>query len=399
MLTFSVAFAARYVARIWERGSERGSKLKFNTVRLVPDDYWQSLGLDPPAADTPPARELAIRWATLLSLQLERELAGRRGVQTSTTTPAGMEISLEETIEWYVAKNPNDGAPLTLAKYRDCGKRLVAFFGPHRRLSTLTKQDATDYRNAGQLRGLRNRTIKNDLVFLKQISVESYGNRASTGMHQIGLLKLPTIKRQKSQRQPLSIDELRAIRRVKLERDGDRVVRMILAAAVTGLRKTALLHLEEKWIDRTKREIRIPGRAMKGGENRWGDDDFVVPLCRWALELIPVPPKGTRWNFASRRTGKPNGQVDRSLWRIAELAGIRYFSLQELRQTFLTLLDENGVEEPIREELVGHAPRSVSEISYIRRRPQVLRDAVELFDTAVRPRIESEGGTVVKIRA
>jgi integrase len=231
-------------------------------------------------------------------------------------------------------------------------------------------------------------------------------------MRDYRFLKMPKIAKQKSRKRPLTIAELRRITPVRLPRDGDRIVRMVLVAAVTGLRRDILLNLEESWIDRRNALLCVPGQAMKGGEDRWGDEDFEVPLCKWALELIPKPPSRlAKFCFANPKNGQPNKQIDRSLWKIAAaMDGCkksegacaaarhehRWFCLQELRMTFLTLLDKAGVEFAVREYLVGHAPTGVSEESYIRRHIEVLRAAVAKMDD-LRGEIEaSTGGNVVR---
>ncbi len=429
-----------YVVRFWDRESiqaharwkrrrddaaaaatsfEEASPAVFDKRVMVPANYWRELGLEVPRSESDRALHLAIAWAT----QQRNDLAIRA---TSTPRPApgaplppsvraaatrGGEFDLATTVEWYIDRNPNDGTALTLLKYRDHAQRLIAFFGASRLLSTITRVDAELYRNTLRERDVRNRTIKGDLTFLKQIAYDSYEHRQTTLMAVLQLLKLPRVKKQKSLKRPLTIEELRRIVGVRLERDGDRVIGIIIRAFTTGLRKWPLLNLEESWTDRVAGLQRIPGWAMKGGEDRWEDDDFEVPICQWAIDVTPRPRTGSKWNFANR-DGRPNKQLDRSLYEIARKAEgcdaatieacaeanheHRWFCLQELRMTFLTLLDAAGVEEPVREILVGHRPKSVSEESYIRRDVETLRKAVACMDD-LRAEIEGKAGTVVRL--
>jgi integrase len=168
---------------------------------------------------------------------------------------------------------------------------------------------------------------------------------------------------------------------------------MCLYAAVTGLRKFPLLNLEHAWVDGTRLRQKIPGWAMKGGEDRWGDDDFTTPLCRWAAELAAG--RG-RWVFPNPKTRRPNGQVDRSLWRIAAAAGIPRFSLHDLRNTFASILADRGVHEQVIAVLMGHAAASVTR-DYIKRQPTALSDAVAIFD-AIRYEIAKAPANVARFR-
>jgi len=371
---------------------------------MVPAEYWKACGHGVPRTPSDRALHLAIEWAAKRRDELARGATIQREPRAASPSPAiqaaaarGGEFDLETTIRWYIERNPNAGEAATIAKYRDCGNRLVAYFGAARLLSTITRVDAEAYRNAHERR-LRNRTILGDLVFLKQLATDSYEQRQVTGMKVLNLLKLPRVKKQKGRKMPLSIDELRRIVSVRLDRDGDRIIAIIIRAFTTGLRKWPLLNLEEAWTNRVNATQRIPGWAMKGGEDRWEDDDFEVPLCRWAIEVTPPPPEGSKWNFVNPKSGRPNKQLDRSLYEIARRAGVRRFCLQELRMTFLTLLDAAGVEEPVREILVGHRPRSVSEQAYIRRHPEILRKAVAYFDE-LREELEGSPGKVVRMVA
>jgi integrase len=288
--------------------------------------------------------------------------------------------------------------------YRDCAKRLVAFFDPRRLPETISEDDAVGYRNAMQARPesaggpLRNASIKGDLVYLKQVLLYAYQNRRSTGMAEIQLLTLPRIKRQKSLVHALGAEELAAIAKARLQRDKERTVTICLIAAVTGLRKWPLLHFERGWFDAKAQAIRVPGWAMKGGENRWGDEEFEVPVCAWAAELLGQSAERSRskWLFPNRRTGRPNGQLDRSLVRIAAAASIPAFSLKCLRNTFASLLANAGVHEQVIGVLMGHAASTVTR-DYIKRQPNALREAVAKLDE-LRSKIAAQPENVARFR-
>jgi len=397
-----------FVVRFWDpatlrKGAARGSRV--DTRRVVPELYWRELGHETPRAyvagekKSEKLRDLAIAWATQECARIEARVRIRRG----EALERGRELGLEAALDWYIAKNPNDGTAATIYKYKQMKARLVGHFGATRLPSTIGADAVIEYRNAMQkLKApLRNRTIKNDAVFLKQALTYMYEQRDShdnpCNVRELRLLKFPRrwITKQKSRRRALSEEDLASIIRVRLPRDKDRIIRILIYAFTAGLRRWPLLHLERTWIDATKGTQRIPGWAMKGGENRWGDEDFEVPICRWAIEAATPSSRHAKWTWPNPITGKPNTQIDRSIRTVARLAKVDVFSLQDLRKTFASILSNAGVHELEIAILQGHASSSVTR-EYITKHPDALRKAVAHMD-ALRTRLEKTPENVVRI--
>jgi integrase len=364
-VNFRVFFDGRYQSRFWD------PKTGFDTQRIVPARYWRQLGHAVPTTETQKWLQLAIAWATKEAERIE-----------GTDPRAPEKMNLERLIEWYIQANPNGVGPKTIAKYEDHKARLVQHFGATAMPEKIGKDDAAAYRTAMQQREppLRHTTIKRDLVFLRQAIVEGHQSQEKTGVARIRLFKLPRVTKQKSLIQPLTTEELKKVLASISEacpRDGDRMYRIIVRAFTTGIRRWPLLHMENAWTDVANMRQRIPGWAMKGGENRWEDDDFEVPICAWAAE-VSTPNRRSRFTYA-KRNGVPSNQIDTSLHRIADKAGVRRFSLHALRDTFASLLGDNGVHDQIVQILLGHAAATVTR-DYMKNQPNALKNAVAKID-------------------
>lgn len=349
-----------------------------DTWRKVPADQFAQAGVPDFA---PSVRGEAVAWAWA-SAERERIEHGRSDEPT-------IKLRLHELLRWYIAKNPNDGKESTIAKYEDCQKRLNAHFKHDTLPERVDEDSAVDYRNAQQARGVRNRTIKGDLIFLKQVIVYGHQHNEKTGVDRVRLWKLPRITKQRALLQALTVDEVRLVLKAVTDacpRDGDRLRRILIYAITTGCRRDPLLRFQVAWCDRATRWQRIPGSAMKGGEHRWGEEDFEVPVCSWAAEVATPTDSSDLYMWPNPRTKKPNNQLDRSLWAIADKAGVRRFSLHELRKTFSSILADNGVHEQIIAVLMGHAASNVTR-EYIVKQPSALREAVSVFDR-LRPYLE-----------
>jgi integrase len=373
-VNFRVEFKdGRYQARFWD------PRTGFDTLRLLPARHWRQLGHDAPKTDTSKWMQLAIVWAAKEAEKIEG------------ADPAAPEkMGLKRLIEWYVATNPNGVGPMTIAKYEDHAARLVGHFGAKTHPEKIGKGEAAAYRTAMLQREdpLRHTTIKRDLVFLRQVIVEGHQAREKTGVDRIRLFKLPRIGKQKSLIQPLTIEEMKKVLaeiHAACPRDGDRIYRIIVRALTTGLRRWPLLHMENSWTDVANLRQKIPGWAMKGGENRWGDHDFEVPICAWAAEVSTPNPR-SRYTWANPRSGRPNAQLDRSLQKIADKAGVRRFGLHALRDTFASLLGDNGVHDQLVQILLGHAAATVTR-DYMKNQPNALKEAVAKID-ALREHLE-----------
>ena len=139
--------------------------------------------------------------------------------------------------------------------------------------------------------------------------------------------------------------------------------------------------LRSEWIDLADPWLDVPKEWMKGkgGQKR----PLSVPVCGWAVEQLPqrMPKSGFLW--PNVRSGEPTDNVTRSLQKLAEAAKVPEFSLHDLRATGNTWLANEGVDERIRQYLMGHADGGPVINRYTKVTADTekrIRDAVAVFD-------------------
>ena len=215
---------------------------------------------------------------------------------------------------------------------------------------------ASLYRNERQAEGAAPRTVAAELTFLIRLLRFGFEEAASvTGMTAMRFTKLPKIVIEEQQMIALTIDQFFAILdATKKMRQGREVTRRRLIFGVTTLlRKTPLMGLRAEWVDLDDPWLHVPAAAQKGrrGEKR----PLSVPLCGWAVEQLPnpLPLSGLVW--ANNRSGEPTGNVTHTLNKLADEADVPRFSLHDLRATGNTWLANAGVDQRIRQYLMGHA--------------------------------------------
>jgi integrase len=119
------------------------------------------------------------------------------------------------------------------------------------------------------------------------------------------------------------------------------------------LRKTPLLGLRSEWLDLADPWLTVPKESMKGkgGQKR----ELSIPLAGWAAEQLPHPLPKSGYIWPNINSGRPTGNLTRTLQKLAEAAQVPTFSLHDLRATGNTWLANAGVEVRIRQYLMGHA--------------------------------------------
>lgn len=243
---------------------------------------------------------------------------------------------------------------------------------------------AAMYRNERLKEGAAPRTVAGELTFLIRLLRFGYEEAArTTGMTAMRLTKTPKIAIDEQSMVALTIDEFFAVlEATKKMRQGRDVTRRRLIFGVTSLlRKTPLMGLRAEWIDLDDLWLNVPSSAQKGrrGEKR----PLSVPLCGWAVEQLPasLPSSGLIW--ANRRSGQPTGNVTHTLTKLAAEAGVPRFSLHDLRATGNTWLANHGVDERVRQYLMGHRGGGAVISRYTKITTDTekqLRESVALFD-------------------
>jgi integrase len=365
-----------YRVRFWGNGSD--------TTTKVPDKYWRSLGHTPPTTPSQKAEQLAVKWSVLETQRRESFGGGRRD---------GSKMTLAELFALYKERNPNLVTATSMERSENMAARIIEKFGDVPP-DAIDIGAATEYRNRRIEEGRRNRSVWNELSFLKQLLTFGYENANDTGMTRLQLLRLPRLPKQESRGIALTKEEFFRIVKVgQLERDGGRIVRIVTFGVLTMLRRRVLLGLRWEWIDLQNRWLTVPQSYMKGkaGMKR----ALSVPLCDWAMDLLGTPRKnGYVWPNVA--TNAPIGNVFYSLERLATAAETRQFSLHDLRRTGTSFLANAGVDRIIRKILLGHATDNEVTDLYTFIDPEKLRETVELFDV-MRRELLGKTWNVVKI--
>lgn len=110
----------------------------------------------------------------------------------------------------------------------------------------------------------------------------------------------------------------------------------------------------------------------------------------------PFPTSGLIW--ANNRSGEPTGNVTHTLNKLANEAEVPRFSLHDLRATGNTWLANAGIDERIRQYLLGHHAGGPVIDRYTKvtaDTEKLLRDAVAVFDEI---RASKENVTSIRVR-
>lgn len=108
-----------------------------------------------------------------------------------------------------------------------------------------------------------------------------------------------------------------------------------------------------------------------------------MPLCGWAIEHLARPLARVGLVWPNPVTGQPVGNVTRTLQKLAKEARVPEFSLHDLRATGNTWLASEGVDERIRQYLMGHAAGGNVIDRYTKITAETekqIREAVAVFD-------------------
>jgi integrase len=239
---------------------------------------------------------------------------------------------------------------------------------------------AAMYRNERLKEDAAPRTVAGELTFLIRLLRFGYEEASSaTGMTAMRLTKLPKIAIKEESMVALTVEQffevLEATKKMRQRRDVTR--RRLIFGVTSLLRKTPLMGLRAEWIHLDDSWLEVPASAQKGrsGEKR----PLSVPLAGWAVEQLPhpLPTSGCIW--ANHRSGQPTGNVTHTLNKLADVAGVPRFSLHDLRATGNTWLANAGVDERLRQYLMGHNAGGPT----ISRYTKITSDSITLLRAAV----------------
>jgi integrase len=230
----------------------RFRSVDFDTKLKVPDKFWKSIGLPVPDAPTERHDRMAVRWAARRSEEIDRE---RRG--------AGRKMTLRETFDLYVAENPRGVSAATIAKYRVDFANLERTIGGATLPEHVDDAFATSHRNVRREEEARERTIGNELAFLKQLLTFAYRWKRVTGMSEMNLFELPRIEKQESLQVALTEEQFVKLLTTPFDFHTERNRRWLIFGVCTMLRRENLLGLRKEWVNRAERWMYIPAGFMK----------------------------------------------------------------------------------------------------------------------------------------
>ncbi len=381
-----------------------------DTKRRIPSDAFGDLPCD---RKTRNGDRIARKYADNYeeSEVMPSEATGSNRSQRTlsvTSRDCTSHMSLAQIGALFLARNSGALNPKTLLRYGQIIGQLVDFFGemPPDRIHVGELERFRDHRLASHWtprlgteprRQISPRTVHGELTFAVQLLGFGFDRAIETGMTSLLVLKAPDVAdRCRTRGRALTMEEFwRAYDAAgTLQRAADRYQRMLILGLTTMLREEPLLNLGYDWMDLTARTVTIPPQFVKKGRGR-ARKELTLPLSAWTVATLQDG-SGCVW-------GAPIANVQPTLVRIAHIAGIRPFSLHDLRRTGATLLlnhrcdrHPQGVPKFTVDRLLGHAMPLIDQ-AYYSVGMDALRDAVSVFDEEWDKRRGVDGVDVVAI--
>jgi integrase len=263
--------------------------------------------------------------------------------------------TLAEVAEFHLVARENAGLKRSTARgYRSVIEaHLVPVFGD-RAVDRITATDIADFDRRLRENNLRPQTRRNILGLLVAI--------LATAKKQGWLTENPASDYEKPRNSRsendvelrfLTLEEVEAVLRAVPRDEFGRVIgTLILAAAMTGMRRGELLGLRWKDVDWTARKIRVARTYVGGREDTPKSESSrrAVPLAnRVAIELQRLydvsPSNGDEDPVFThpRGTGLPldGSAVSKAFKRALKRAGVRTVRFHDLRHTFGTMMAAN----------------------------------------------------------
>ena len=150
---------------------------------------------------------------------------------------------------------------------------------------------------------------------------------------------------------------------------------MVILGYYTGLRLSDVANLELGEIDRSGAFLRIVPNKVRTRKPR----PLTIPLVREAKEIVAARMKTSDPNgylFPPRARVRPSRKIARAFRACAvDKQNKGRASFHSLRATFISLMDEAGIQPYITDAITGHASGSMH-ARYSQPAPNVLRKAV-----------------------
>jgi len=249
--------------------------------------------------------------------------------------------------------------------------KIKKYLGPelgHIRLSAMQESDIVHY-----LAGLpvKPSTRNRHLALLKAVFSYARRMRFITTSPAEFVRMLPETT---SQRKAMSREEFRqwmTVCEMKYhQQPGHAGLTLLMFLGLTGLRLGETRYLKMADIDWSRKMIVL--RQTKSGKTR------VVPVCDKAFVLLTTLKQylGDKdWAFPNQADNGPVSEPRRLQKFLCESAGIRHYTIHELRHTFATTLIESGADIHTVKDLLGHSTIKVTEI-YLHASPARYHDVI-----------------------
>jgi len=160
------------------------------------------------------------------------------------------------------------------------------------------------------------------------------------------------------------------------------LLRIMIAALDTGMRRGELLTQRWEHVDFNRRLLLVTHSKTPGGEAR------EIPLTARLTVLLSSfqQPEGLVFTFK----GRPIHRIKTAWKATIRRSGIRYFRFHDLRHTFNTRLMEAGVLQDVRKALMGHSSGDEVNSLYTHVELPVKREAIRKLEAWVEAQIQNQ---------
>lgn len=187
-------------------------------------------------------------------------------------TKYSKESTLKEFSDYFVFSKLNS-RPATVVYYKKYQRLVLKYFGEDFQIGKMTLKRAQDFHSFLKSKGLKVRTIRHQILLLKQIFKTAFAERV-LWHNPLELLNLPKIGFEKPKY--LRVDEIPKF--INALREYDRLP--CLLSLSTGMRMCEVIKLEWSMISLADRLISIPVEIAKSNEER------IIPIRGRILEAL-----------------------------------------------------------------------------------------------------------------
>jgi len=263
------------------------------------------------------------------------------------------------SIRWQIdefLKNPVGVRPKTMEYRRHKANALKRYLPDGLTMDSINRQSLIDYTMARSAQGVKEQTIRKELVLLLQIVDEAGGRLKEDPSVRKFMRKLKSKVTRRAN--PLSVEEYRTLR----EKLPSNRREWLDVAVYTGGRMSEIQGLRVEDVDQRKKEVHIRGTKTPGS-------DRIIPAAPVILELAHGRKRGKLVeSWANCWSG---------LRDACEAAGIARRSALDLRHTFASWLKNEGVDSLTVAKFMGHTSSYQVDNTYAHLDDSTLRSALD----------------------